>query len=264
MFFRQFPKVNYLLPNGYSYRIPDITRYSNLNFPNLDSISYYQFYDIKDGERPDIVSSKLYQIPDYYWTFFLLNNHLKNGYGGWPMSYQELERHVSYEYEGVAIQTRETFWDSSFIKLGQKVTIEGNESVTGVIRGINSNLNQIIIKDTNLESRWITSEGSNLVPINYDSSSERLTIQKSTPHKYGLSHYENEKEQIVPITYGINYNFSQETDGSIYEINDEILYPISFLDRETKLNDGRSKIKVIKKSYIFEFSEKFREAINAN
>ena len=39
--------------------------------------SFYEDYTILSGDRPDIVSNKLYNNPDYYWTFYMLNDHLR-------------------------------------------------------------------------------------------------------------------------------------------------------------------------------------------
>ena len=39
--------------------------------------AFYEDYTILSGDRPDIVSNKLYNSPDYYWTFYMLNDHLR-------------------------------------------------------------------------------------------------------------------------------------------------------------------------------------------
>lgn len=265
MFLSNFPKVEYKLPSGYSYRINDFTRYVNIDKNSLSSNSFYNFYNIIEGERPDVVSTKLYGFPDYYWTFFLINDHLKNGYGSWPMSYSELETHVDYEYEGVCIQTTETFWEYNHINLGDVLILEENENVTGVVHSINKDFNQIVIKEysSENESDWLISEGKTLVPLNYSSSTPRLTIQKATEYKYGISHYEDIDGNVIPVSYGINYNFSGETEGSIFN-QEEILYPVTFLENEKKLNDQRFKIRVIRRNRISDFFERFKEVVNAN
>ena len=56
-------------------------------------------YNIKDGERPDIVSQRLYSSTNYYWTFFLINDSLHDGLGSWPMSMQDLNQYIDYLLE---------------------------------------------------------------------------------------------------------------------------------------------------------------------
>lgn len=260
MFLSLFPKVEYKLPSGYTYRVSDFTRYFNANEISLERNSLYNYYNIIDGERPDVVSTKLYGFPDYFWTFFLINDHLKNGYGSWPMSYLEFETHVDYEYEGVCLQTTESFWEYDHLNLKDIVVLEEDESITGVIHAINKDLNQIVIKDYSSESDWLLSEGNTIVPVNYSSSTPRLTIQKATEYKYGISHYENSEESRVPVSYGLNFNFSGET---IYN-QDEILYPVSFIENERKMNDNRSRIRVIKPSRISNFFDSFKKSIDAD
>lgn len=262
MYFKHFPKTDYILPNGYSYRVTDISKYVNVDTSLIDETSYYQFYDILDGERPDVVSTKLYGIPDHYWTFFLINDSLKNGYDNWPMSYNELQTHLEYEYGGVAIQTSENFWEYDHFGLNSEMTIEGKESVTGIVSKINYDLNQIIMNVTSDVFDWIDSEGSSIVPSNYSSSTPRLTIQKATEHRFGISHYEDANENIVPVSYGVNYNFNDSTDGTIYNPN-QILYPITIEQNLIKINEQNSKILVIRDSLINQFYENFKESINA-
>ena len=40
----------------------------------VDEISAYRYFEISNGERPDIVSQRLYNTPNYHWTFFILND----------------------------------------------------------------------------------------------------------------------------------------------------------------------------------------------
>ena len=49
---------------------------------------YYQDYVIQNAERPEQLSYKLYRNPNYYWTFYLLNDHLRQG--GWPLRNNEV------------------------------------------------------------------------------------------------------------------------------------------------------------------------------
>jgi hypothetical protein len=62
--------------------------------------TFYTYHDIHDGERPDTVSYRIYGNPNYYWTFFILNNELRAGLNGaWPLSINQLERMLEAEYD---------------------------------------------------------------------------------------------------------------------------------------------------------------------
>ena len=66
---------------------------------NTDDIVNYTKYQIKDRDRPELVSNILYGDPKYHWTFFLLNDSLKEGKSGWPMSMAEFDEHIETEYD---------------------------------------------------------------------------------------------------------------------------------------------------------------------
>lgn len=106
-FFQQFPKIPYDFgSNGIDTNIVDLFRFVKANEQYFNEITTYIDYYIRDGERPDIVSNSLYGTPEYYWVFFLINEHLKNGISGWPMSDQELIQYIAEEYPGTSIETR--------------------------------------------------------------------------------------------------------------------------------------------------------------
>jgi hypothetical protein len=106
-FFQQFPKIPYDFDsNGIDTNIVDLFRFVKANEQYFDEITTYINYQIRDGERPDIVSNSLYGTSEYYWVFFLINEHLKNGISGWPMPDQELIEYIAEEYPGIIIETR--------------------------------------------------------------------------------------------------------------------------------------------------------------
>lgn len=98
-FFTQFPKIQYdINADGIKTEITDMFRHVDVKESFIDNITTYTWYEIKDGERPDIVSNRLYGTPDYYWTFFVLNESLKQGLNTWPKSYRQFELMLEQDY----------------------------------------------------------------------------------------------------------------------------------------------------------------------
>jgi hypothetical protein len=100
-FFAKYPKVNYdLVSDGSIFELTDITRSVVINTNKIqDDNALYTYYEIEDGERPDIVSHKLYDDIQYYWTFFIINNFLRDGYlSSWPLSYRNFTKMIESEY----------------------------------------------------------------------------------------------------------------------------------------------------------------------
>ena len=76
-FFKQFPKVEYdFNRTGVKQNMVDIYRHVKPLDSFLDNTSAYKFYEVINGERPDIVSQRLYGTSDFYWTFFVIKHGL--------------------------------------------------------------------------------------------------------------------------------------------------------------------------------------------
>jgi hypothetical protein len=103
-FFKQFPVIKYNTQlDGILNDTVDIYRHVDVNDVLIDNASTYTYYEIKDGERPDTVSSRLYGTPDYYWTFFVANDTLKSGLNSWPMSYTQFREWIDQEYSDYSV-----------------------------------------------------------------------------------------------------------------------------------------------------------------
>jgi len=116
-FFSKFPKIGYDIDgDGTFLSLTNIVNNVNVNSLYADESTYYTFYEISDGERPDIVSYKLYGDPGYHWTFFIINNEMRNGLSdAWPLSNQQFERMLANEYDQYAAIT---FLPSSILLTG--------------------------------------------------------------------------------------------------------------------------------------------------
>ena len=104
-FFKQFPNATYQFEPGTSTNITDIFRHVDVNDRLASDINSYTYYEIEDGERPDNVSQKLYGTPDFYWTFFIVNESLKNGIDDWPKAYSAIEAELQLEYDNLGSMT---------------------------------------------------------------------------------------------------------------------------------------------------------------
>ena len=58
--FKNFPNIQYTLNTGKIVTIKDFFRKAKVETSALDSVIEYQYYEILEGERPDIVAAKLY------------------------------------------------------------------------------------------------------------------------------------------------------------------------------------------------------------
>jgi hypothetical protein len=129
-FFNQFPVRTYdANKDGIQDTVTDIFRYVDVDDNRIDSISSYIFYEIEDGERPDIVSQKLYGTPDYYWTFFVINDSLKHGLEDWPMSTQEFNEFMEENFSKFSsVQLRMDTEENQPLQFVDTIDSQGNVS----------------------------------------------------------------------------------------------------------------------------------------
>lgn len=109
--------------------------------------SFYEDYTVLSGERPDNVSQKLYNNPDYYWTFFLLNDHLRES--GWPVANEKINDIVAVRYPHRTVTTKQDFTTKPYdFPVGKVVTGSVSGTVGEIIRR-NPSLGQMVIDTTN-------------------------------------------------------------------------------------------------------------------
>lgn len=103
MFFNQFPKSLYSVQNNAIQTvITDYFRYVDVVDRLAQNTYAYNTVDIINAERPDTVSHRLYGTPDYYWTFFIANDPLKEGLSAWPKGDSEIKNYIANQYKNIS------------------------------------------------------------------------------------------------------------------------------------------------------------------
>lgn len=267
-FFKLFPKIGYdLKNNGIVQNVVNIYRSVRPLKEFVDEVSSYKFYEIKNGERPDIVSQRLYGTPDYYWTFFIINDYLHDGLASWPMSQEALQEYMSSEYNGYAITTNPVIRRNTDLlitdhenslsgrfKLGETITGSAN-AATGILTKKLIDLNQLIVQ--NVSGVFIGDPDAvpNQTEVVTGSSSEdsvathRVFRYIDAPYYY---YNENDPEHRISDNAMFIQGATAESD-------------LAFVSNREHLeiaNDERSKMRVIDPAYIDAFVDRFEELIN--
>lgn len=75
-YFSKFPKIIYSFEKNANRAqlVTDILRRVQVRRSVVDEISFFDEYDIKDGETPEIVSDRFYNTPFYHWLILLVND----------------------------------------------------------------------------------------------------------------------------------------------------------------------------------------------
>ena len=236
MYFKNLPRVSYRFGNNESPSLfNNITAYVDIIDQVKQEISFYEKYTILDGDRPDIVSQKLYGTPDYHWTFFFMNDGLRES--GWPMPERELRELVKKRYPHRTVVTESNI--ASFFLPG--VNVVGKTSgTTGKIVERNLDLGQLVIASDKNEAGLNNNFGTSEQIAAGDTAEEQaaniaISINESTQYNSVL-YYKNSNGDIVDIN-----PFNQSTSG---------LTPVTIMEDNINFNDKLKNIVVIKPSEI--------------
>ena len=143
-FFKMFPKIDYLNERTRELsQIIDISRNVDVNDTLSDDLIAYRYYNIQPGERPDIVSQKLYGTSEYYWTFFIINEHLKEGLHTWPVDHITQNREIDIEFKSKGAFTVIPSIASDFVDTNG-TTISGQENITNTFANIDFTYNKLL------------------------------------------------------------------------------------------------------------------------
>lgn len=101
--FTSYPKVNYKI-DDYDYLVAiDITNSFRIRqvLSKFRGITY-QPYVIQDGERPDNVSQRLYNSPNYDWVILLVND-MYSLYDEWPRDRETFKKFIIEKYGSLSV-----------------------------------------------------------------------------------------------------------------------------------------------------------------
>lgn len=245
-YFAKFPKVAYLFGNEeqpVSYQ--KLTKYSDVIDQIREAVSSYTEYEIQDFERPDTLSYRLYGTSDYEWTFFLMNERLRET--GWPMPVQELYERIQTDFfkhytAKLAVTTKaESAQYADLYSVGQQVVLDGVHSGT------------VIRKNLDVGEITISSEDdittSTLLAYETPDPSQPLTSNTpltNTVYEYeGTHHYENADGEWLD-------KYFDDLSGAVIKTNLEYL-----VDE----NDASKRIRLIKKNDIEAAVAEFKRAL---
>lgn len=258
-FFNAFPKTKIDLGiNNQLYDIKNTFRYAKIPDKFINNYLSYSKYTIVDGERPDIVSIRLYGTPNYYWTFFIVNDFLKNSYSNWMLSTYKLQEYVKLYMGDTVINMRPRYvLDPEGILIRVENSVVGNfdtvnkEPVTGYLSRAMGN---VVDVDCSLQQLRIT---------NVDGTFQANEIIIGTNTQDTVTSYEVYKLYNAPCEY--RDSLGNVVDNQLFfsgGIPNTNVTPISYYEKIQEENDKKSSIKVISPSYITEFAKQFKKILS--
>ena len=235
-YFKHFPTIDFDVKNdGNLIQAKDIFRNIRVSSEALDTITGYEFYEIDDQDRPDVLATKLYGDATLYWTFWMINDHLAT-HEDWPKSQRVLERFIKRKYSGKAlvssVSTNIVESNTSKFLQGEKV-VGSTSSAFGFVIKIDPTNKQLVLNDVQgvfQDNETVTGSQSNK---GFTISSVRNFAD--SPHHY------------------INSDGNKTTSESATSVSNH--------DYEQELNDSKRSIRYIKVDYVPQILREFKSMI---
>lgn len=229
MYFEKFPKTVYTLDEYKSGQIvTDIFRRTKFIQSLTENFSFFDEYDVEDGETPEIVADLFYNNPQLHWIILQANEILDPRFE-WPLDEYNLFKFTSSKYNSpVAIHHFEN--SSGNI-------INGNVRIVSSAEFSNFSVGSVITNNTNIGVGFITAK---------DNTSAIVVTVSSGGFQTGDVVFLSSNNDIVA-----NITATTTLSGT----------PVTNFEYESSLNEQKRRIKIIKPELISEIINNFESII---
>ena len=97
MYFDSFPIIQYGSSDGTVKNVTNLLKRIAVRSKLKTNVSFFDTYDVKNGETPEIIADKLYDDPKLHWIIMLVNN-VTDRYHDWPMSERQFNSYLNEKY----------------------------------------------------------------------------------------------------------------------------------------------------------------------
>ena len=103
-YFRELPNISFLsrLPNASTNEdyitVKNLFKRAKIRTDINNAITAFDYYQIEDNQRPEVVASKLYGDPELDWVILITNN-ITNVRDQWPLNNNDLYNYMIDKYD---------------------------------------------------------------------------------------------------------------------------------------------------------------------
>ena len=97
MYFDSFPIIQYGSSDGAVKNVTNLLKRIAVRSKLKTNVSFFDTYDVKNGETPEIIADKLYDDPKLHWVVMLFND-VTDRYHDWPMSQTQFNQYMTDKY----------------------------------------------------------------------------------------------------------------------------------------------------------------------
>lgn len=253
-YFKNLPLTSYNFQDDPNSRtlVVDIFRQVRADM-RIDDANAYTFYEIQENERPDQVSWKFYDTPEYFWTFFLINDHLWDGLHSWPKEYNELQDYIADKYTKTFITgyLNAGYTGSNHLVLDQEWVV--GETITGNLTGHTAEISEIDTFMNRLEIINATGDFAQDEYIMGSTSGGRWV--RSQPYDFSVEEQINAAHHYEDID-------GMEIPRTLFSKGETEVFEVTHREYERRLNDDRQQIRVLKRDLVEDFARAYKKLIN--
>ena len=101
MYFSKFPYIVYdSVGNGEFKIVTNLLRRVAVRSKIKTNTLFFDTYDVKEGETPEMIAHKLYDDPELHWIILLLNN-VTDRYHQWPKNTNQFLAYINDKYSNI-------------------------------------------------------------------------------------------------------------------------------------------------------------------
>ena len=242
MYFSNFPKIVYDfdLSTGTDYKIvTDITRNVRFRKQILENISLYDYYDIAEGETPEMIAEKIYGTPYYHWVIMLANQRY-DYVNDFPLSQLELDAHIDKKYGDKKYQVHD-YKENGFIKEGVNILRLRDSAISGGGIGEMA-IGKVLVSQTNgYKARIdsiITPSDNTTITISVSMREGKFVLDETAIIENETTYVEVD-QSTIPDNYTTTSNY----------------------DYEFALNESKRRIRIIDPALVDQIIKEFKDTI---
>lgn len=207
MYFSKFPLLRYTyLEKNKTLRQKLATNIlKRVGFTELSKKDKDHFitYEVKEGEKPEVIADKLYGDPEYHWLVILFND-VVNPFKDWPLSSYDIDQYVEKKYNGYSLflsdindnhpsnidfHTNQTVANTSGGTDTHGIYVLGQRRAR--VKGWDSQYSRLDIEKTEDEPYWTA--GEYVVGVGSTGQTVVGKIQRVTFHSEAVHHFERQE-----------------------------------------------------------------------
>lgn len=194
-YFKNFPKVDYALEkvNQYEFVTSVVSRFG-IEDQLKENTSVFYTYEVRDGDTPEILASKIYGNSERHWIILMMNDIVDPQYD-WPLTYQRFNEYVDKKY------STSEYADTA------------NTGITGLTWAQNANnvyayykvITKTTLTNTSVEKYEVDSNTYSNIIIStntyglQDGSNLTIEVSKQTQNHYDYENELNESKRKIKI-----------------------------------------------------------------